>query len=154
MQRGILGTKAVIQIGFVVHDVEKAAKAFAEFFGVEAPSWSLSDPYEKTGCEYKGKPCFARSKNAFFQIGDQLDLELIEPGPEPSVWRDWLDERGEGVHHIAFFIHGMGERVLALEGAGIPLLQKAEFTGGRYAYMDATAGLKVILELLEIEGRG
>jgi pimeloyl-CoA synthetase len=31
----------------------------------------------------------------------------------------------------------------------MPLLQKGEYTGGRYAYIDASRDLKVIIELLE-----
>jgi methylmalonyl-CoA/ethylmalonyl-CoA epimerase len=31
----------------------------------------------------------------------------------------------------------------------MPLLQKGEYTGGRYAYIDTLRDLKVIIELLE-----
>ena len=43
----------------------------------------------------------------------------------------------------------MKEKISALEQEKMPLLQKGEYTGGRYAYMDSTKDLKVILELLE-----
>jgi len=33
-----------------------------------------------------------------------LSLELIEPVGGPSTWREFLDTRGEGVHHIAFHV--------------------------------------------------
>jgi methylmalonyl-CoA/ethylmalonyl-CoA epimerase len=32
---------------------------------------------------------------------------------------------------------------------GFPLIQKGEYTGGRYAYFDTVPGLKTVLELLE-----
>ena len=35
MEKGILGTKIVTQIGFVVNDIEKTSQAFADFLGVE-----------------------------------------------------------------------------------------------------------------------
>jgi hypothetical protein len=43
----------------------------------------------------------------------------------------------------------MKEKIAALEKNGMPLLQTGEYTGGRYAYVDANRDLKVVLELLE-----
>jgi 4-hydroxyphenylpyruvate dioxygenase-like putative hemolysin len=78
-----------------------------------------------------------------------LDIELIEPDSEPSTWREFLDTKGEGVHHIAFVVDGMKRRVEDLEAHGHPLQQRGEYTGGRYAYIDTTRTLKTIMELLE-----
>lgn len=74
---------------------------------------------------------------------------MIEPDEQPSIWRDYLNEHGEGPHHIAFVIDGMKEKITLLEKRGMPLAQKGEYTGGRYAYMDATRDLKLWIELLE-----
>jgi 4-hydroxyphenylpyruvate dioxygenase-like putative hemolysin len=76
-------------------------------------------------------------------------LELIEPNDEPSTWRDDLNKNGEGIHHIAFNIKGMKEIIGKLERNGMPLIQKGEYKGGRYAYIDANDTLKTVLELLE-----
>lgn len=149
MEKGILGTKIVTQIGFVVNDIEKTSQAFADFLGVEKPQWSLTDTIDKTHGEFNGQPCPARAKLAFFHVGEILDIELIEPDETPSVWRNVLNEKGEGVHHIAFVVNGMKEKILALEGNGMKLLQRGEYTGGRYAYIDCVDQLKTIVELLE-----
>ncbi len=149
MDKNILGTNVVAQIGFLVHDIEKSAKTFADFLGVDVPPIRMTDPLEKAQTRYKGKPSTARAKLAFFKIGPTIDLELIEPTQEPSTWRDDLNRKGEGVHHIAFIIKGMKEKIAKLEKNDVPLLQTGEYTGGRYAYLDATRDLKVILELLE-----
>ena len=148
MEKGILGTKIVTQIGFVVNDIEKTSQAFADFLGVEKPQWSLTDTIDKTHGEFNGQPCPARAKLAFFHVGETLDIELIEPDETPSVWRNVLNEKGEGVHHIAFVVNGMKEKILALEGNGMKLLQRGEYTGGRYAYIDCLDQLKTIVELL------
>ncbi len=65
------------------------------------------------------------------------------------TWREYLDEHGEGIHHIAFEIQGMGAKIATMAAADMPLLQKGEYAGGRYAYLDAAADLKCIIELLE-----
>ena len=46
MEKGILGTHIVTQIGFVVNDIEATSQAFADFLGVEKPQWSLTDSIE------------------------------------------------------------------------------------------------------------
>ena len=149
MKKGILGTHVVTQVGLLVHDIEKTAQVYADFLGVAKPEIRVTDVIEKSQAKFKGGPTKARAKLAFFKVGEGLDLELIEPDHEPSTWREDLDRRGEGVHHIAFRIKGMKEKVADLQQENMPLVQSAEYTGGRYAYVDAHRDLKVLIELLE-----
>lgn len=148
MENNILGTKLITQIGILVHDIEATSQAYAQFFGVEKPQCSITDEVDKTQTQYRGKRSAARAKLAFFDMGS-LQLELIEPDHNPSTWRESLDKNGEGPHHIAFVIEGMNEKIAVLERNQMPLLQKGEYTGGRYAYIDTLRDLKVIIELLE-----
>lgn len=149
MDKSFLGTQVVTQIGLVVNDIEETSQKYADFLGVDKPDFIITDVYDKAETKYMGSPTNARAKLAFFNVGPNLTIELIEPDHEPSTWRESLDKNGEGVHHIAFNIKGMKETILKLEGNNMPLLQKGEYTGGRYAYMDCLKDLKVILELLE-----
>ncbi|MCL2360800.1 MAG: VOC family protein [Defluviitaleaceae bacterium] len=149
MDKNILGTNVCVQVAMVVHDIEKTSQDFADFFGVEKPQWIITGPPEEAQTEYRGKPSNARAKLAFFPLGGNLSLELIEPDMEPSTWREGLDKNGEGIHHIAFTIKGMGDKIAKLEQNGMKLIQKGEYTGGRYAYIDAESTLKTVLELLE-----
>ncbi|MDK2902281.1 MAG: methylmalonyl-CoA/ethylmalonyl-CoA epimerase [Clostridiales bacterium] len=149
MDNGILGTTAVAQIGIIVNDIERTAKKFADFFGMEVPEITLTDTYDKTSAQYKGQPTEARSKLAFLHMSNSIDIELIEPDDQPSTWREFLNTHGEGIHHIAFVIKDMQGKVNKLAEIGMPLVQKGEYTGGRYAYIDSTADLKVMIELLE-----
>jgi catechol 2,3-dioxygenase-like lactoylglutathione lyase family enzyme len=148
MAHGLLGNNKMVQVGIIVRDIEKAAADYAEFFGIDRPKAHLTDAYESTEAEYKGKPTRARAKLAFMDFGS-LQVELIEPDEHQSTWREFLDEHGEGIHHIAFVIDGMKDRVATLSGKGFALDQKGEYTGGRYAYIDTRDTLKTIVELLE-----
>ena len=148
MSNNILGTQIVTQIGIIVHDVEKVAQSYAHFFGIEKPECFWTDTVDQAQTEFNGKSSVARAKLAFID-GGQLQIELIEPDHNPSTWREFLDEKGEGVHHIAFGIQGMKEKIELLHNNQMPLIQKGEYTGGRYAYMDTFNELKVLIELLE-----
>ena len=114
MNKQALDTNVICQIGLIVRNIERTAKAYL----------------------------------AFFQMGS-LSLELIEPVGKASTWKEFLDEHGEGVHHIAFLIKGMDKVLASLDEKGISTIQKGDYTGGRYAYVDSAPALGVILELLE-----
>ena len=148
MSNQTLGTTTVVQIGIIVGDIESKAQAWADVLGLPVPKVIITDTVNLAHTEYKGESTPARAKLAFFDLG-QVALELIEPIDGPSTWKDQLDQHGESLHHIAFFIKGMKEKVAYLEAKGIPLVQRGDYTGGRYAYLDGTARLGTILELLE-----
>ncbi len=143
-----LGSNVMCQVGLIVRDIEKSARAYADLFGMDVPAWSLTPPEEEVHTRYRGQPTQGRAKLAFFDMGS-LSLELIQPVGGPSTWQEFLDAHGEGVHHIAFEIKGMNGQIALLEGKGMPLVQRGEYTGGRYAYIDAVPQLAVVLELLE-----
>jgi len=145
---GLLGTKVITQIGILVNDIDKVSEAYASFFGVPKPEANWTDAIDKAQTEFNGEPSEARAKLAFFDMGS-LQLELIEPDQHPSTWRNYLNEHGEGPHHIAFQIEGMKEKIEVLGAKGFPLQQKGEYTGGRYAYIDTFHDLKILVELLE-----
>jgi methylmalonyl-CoA/ethylmalonyl-CoA epimerase len=139
----------VTQVGIIVKNIEKTLDAYMEVFQLnQRPDIIITDGQEKSNMRYRGQPSDAVAKLAFIHLG-QVDIELIEPVGEPSTWKEFLDNHGEGVHHIAFVIKGTDRVVAYLEGNGIPLVQRGDYTGGRYSYMDSAPKLGVILELLE-----
>lgn len=139
------------QIGFLVKDIEKTKQEFARFFDVPVPPTVNSGEYAVTKTEYRGQPApEAQCQMTFFYFGD-LQMELIQPNEAPSAWREYLEEHGEGLHHLAFNVKGMQKRIELCEGWGMHLLQKGEYRhgDGRYAFLDATDTLKFVVELLE-----
>lgn len=148
MSEPALGTNIVTQVGIVVRDIETKARAWSQILGLPMPDIIITDEYDKARTEYNGRPTPARAKLAFFNMG-QVSVELIEPIDGPSTWKDQLDAHGDSIHHIAFVIKGMADRIAYLAGNGVPLVQRGEYTGGRYAYLDGTAQLGAVLELLE-----
>jgi catechol 2,3-dioxygenase-like lactoylglutathione lyase family enzyme len=143
-----LGTTAVTQIGIVVRDIEASARAWADTLGLPMPQITTSPPVDVAHTAYEGQTTTARVKQAFFHLGS-LDIELLEPVGEPSTWHDQLTRHGNSLHHIAFRINGMGDKLAYLAARDIPLIQSGEWPGGRYAYVDGTANLGLVLELLE-----
>lgn len=140
------------QVGFIVRDIEEAKKRFAVLFGCEIPPTNLCGNYETAKTEYKGRPApEAKSKLAFFDLVPGVQLELIEPNEEPSTWREYLEEHGEGMHHIAFQVKDMDHVIAECEKEGMTLEQRGQYDdgSGQYAYLSGYKDFKCVIELLE-----
>ena len=141
------GKGEVTQIGFVVKNIEKASEKWASILGFsEIPKPIITDEFEKANTHFEGKPSRAQAKLAFFRM-ENITIELIEPIGKQSTWYEHLKKYGEGVHHIAFGVEGMTENENELKKNGGVVLQKGDFTGGSYSYVDMPE-VGVIFELL------
>ncbi|MCR5475349.1 MAG: VOC family protein [Lachnospiraceae bacterium] len=148
---GVLGTHLIAQVGFIVEDVEKTKKEWADFLGLPVPETQPIGDYEVTQTRYRGEPApEAYCYMAFFDVNPGLQIELIQPNDKPSTWRDFLNEKGEGMHHLAFSVKDSAARVADAEAAGLKLIQHGTYGdgGGEYNYLEAPH-LKCIIELLE-----
>jgi catechol 2,3-dioxygenase-like lactoylglutathione lyase family enzyme len=149
---GLLDTNVIIQVGFIVKDVEECKKKWAGFFGIPVPPTVGAGDYEVTQTRYRGEGApNAKCQMAFFDAGPNMQLELIQPNGEKSTWQDFLDEHGEGIHHLAFQVKGMKKVIETCEKEGLKCVQQGKYgdSSGEYAYLDTEKEYKCIIELLE-----
>lgn len=113
-------------VSFAVRDVDHTAQVFADVFGVEAPPSTIyrDIPY---GPRFPGKVMHAKSTNVRV---NGVSFEFIEPLEGDSPWKDFIDERGEGIHHVGFNVPNVQQAREALEAKGGTWTQ---------AYMDFAA---------------
>ena len=140
------------QVGYIVKDIEESKKKFAVLFGCKVPVNIECGKYEVTKTVYRGRPTpEAACIMAFFTLSDEVQMELIQPNEAPSTWREYLDEKGEGIHHIAFRCTNMDAVISDCEEAGMTLVQRGQYgdASGRYAYLDGNNDYKCMIELLE-----
>lgn len=150
-EKGMVPNHQMLHIGIVVRDIEKSRAQWVKFLGLEnAPNIVVATGHEANPTQYRGHPSTAQAKLVFMTL-DNLQVELIEPiGDEPSHWREFLETKGEGVHHIAFEVKGMGEQYLEnYAEAGIATAQHGGWDTGEYGYMDTMKALGVTVELIE-----
>ena len=142
-----LSSNSVGHIGLIVRDIEESAKKYEKFFGIRVPGIGETATADKTHIVYRGGPTQARAKLCHIPMGP-IRIELIQPLGGPSVWKDFLDSKGEGVQHVAFDVKDADAEVARLEAEGFKVVQRGDFEGGCYIYVDTTAELGVCLELL------
>lgn len=150
MTEPILNAALFCQVGLVVHDIEASVRRWCTVLGCATPEIVETSGYAISEVTLRGERCDAMAKLAFLDAG-QVQIELIQPDDQPSVWREHLDSKGEGVHHIAFKVKDTGATVARLSGEGMPVAQQGLYSSrdGMYTYLDSTSQLGVMIELLE-----
>jgi len=145
-----LQNRKLAQVAIVVHDIESAIDKWTTLLGCDRPSKMTTEPGLTRNQEVDRQPSDAQAHLAFFDLGG-VQLELIQPLGGESSWQKILDERGEGVHHIAFWTEDMKQTQAALAPFG-PLWHIGDMGGGgQFAYFKTETELGVTLEILEAD---
>lgn len=110
--------------------------------------------YEQTlGAVFEGVEVVAdqKVKVGFFRVGD-VRLELLEPTDPSSTVATFLEKRGEGLHHIAYTVEGIQDRIGELKNAGIRMIDDAPRAGAHHmniAFLHPKSSHGVLTELCE-----
>jgi len=82
-----------------------------------------------------GLKCYAieevkdqKVKTAFFMIG-QTKIELLESTEPDGPVGKFIEKKGEGIHHIAFAVTDVDEKLKETEAKGIRLIDKVSRKG-------------------------
>jgi len=114
----------LVQIGVVVRDLDRAIAVLSEVFGI-GPFRTIDwPPADRTDIRkfYYGKPGNFTARMAFTELGP-VELELIQPLEGKSVWANFLEKHGEGIHHIRFNVPDLEPMIEYLAGHNIGVAQ-------------------------------
>jgi len=132
------------QVAYVVSDVAEAEARFQQWLGV--PSWfRMANMEFGADCSLRGRPSDSAAHLSIGWLRD-TQVELIEPLRGESLYQEFLDAKGPGLHHIAFDVPDFDATIAMLSGAGLDLLAKGRVgPGSEFAYFDCeTAGASVV----------
>jgi methylmalonyl-CoA/ethylmalonyl-CoA epimerase len=126
------------QVAVVVRDLEPAMEAYSRVLGWG--HWRVYDFNElpHTDTTVRGEPVNYTMRTAVTNVGG-VDFELVEPGEGPSQYREFLAEKGEGLHPIMCQDDGGSDSVTArlVEHGVAPLMGgSVGDAGASYAYFD------------------
>ncbi|MBS2969549.1 methylmalonyl-CoA epimerase [Metabacillus sp. KIGAM252] len=93
-------------------------------------------------------------KVAFLDAGNQK-IELLEPTSSDSPVARFIEKRGEGIHHIAYKVDNIDERIAELSKQGIMMIDHAPRLGAggasiAFLHPKSTGG--TLTELCEKKG--
>ncbi|HKM45041.1 MAG TPA: methylmalonyl-CoA epimerase [Dysgonamonadaceae bacterium] len=90
-------------------------------------------------------------KTAFFKVG-QTKIELLEPTSEDSTIAKFIENRGEGVHHIAYATNDIKKALAKADEKGVQLIDKEPRKGAEglnIAFLHPKSTGRVLTELCE-----
>ena len=147
---GILGRQLMIsQVAVVVRDLEKTMEQYTKLLGWGPWNVYRHEPPRLHDTIVRGERVGYTMLGAETHVGD-IGFELLQPLTGPSIYSEWLDQHGEGLHHVAVMLHDLDESTelkRRFGDIGAPVLM-----GGRigetieFYYLDTEPSLKIILE--------
>jgi methylmalonyl-CoA/ethylmalonyl-CoA epimerase len=129
--------KAINHIGIAVHSIEAQRPFYEQTLGaVFERAEEVADQKVRVG---------------FFRVGD-VRLELLEPTDPSSTVATFLEKRGQGVHHIAYTVDALEDRIAELKQAGIRMIDEVPRPGSHQlliAFVHPKSSQGVLTELCE-----
>jgi hypothetical protein len=139
------------QIGIVVRDLEAACHRYSALWRCGPWRVFTYSPAILSHQMYRGETSKFAVRIALNPTTPQI--ELLQPLAGPSVYDDWLDRRGEGLHHLAVYVEDADEAVGSLAAVGYRVLQEGRGFGlegdGAFVYFDTEHDLGYLLEVVQ-----
>ncbi|KAJ9494538.1 hypothetical protein LTR99_003522 [Exophiala xenobiotica] len=119
----------VIEICIVTRDHKRTIEGLLRL-GIGPWKTYTFQPSNTTNQTYRGKPaeftikvCFAQAQNVVW--------ELMQPVSGPSIFQEFLDKHGEGIHHVAHDCNNIPweERLAGFQARGFELVQSGSWQG-------------------------
>ena len=128
--------KKIDHIGIAVRSIEEAIKLYTEVLGLEVKEIEVvADQKVRT---------------AIISVGE-TNIELMEPIGSDGPVAKYLENRGEGMHHLSLEVNDIEGALETMVNKGIPLVDEKPrmgVGGNRIAFLHPK-GTKVLIELVE-----
>ena len=128
-------------VGIVVRDIEASSRIYGDALGVEVPPPVLAEGVPVP--PGRGAATAVKRTNL---VKNNVRIELVEPVGATGPWHEFLNERGEGVHHLGFTVEDVEAAVAFLQDKRGQWVLGAE--GVDFAYVDMPPEFGVTLEVM------
>lgn len=137
----------ITQVAVVVNDLKATMKRYHEVMGWGP--WSVYEhkPPVLHKTEVRGRPVKYTMLGAEVHC-DPIDFEILQPLEGPSIYKEFLKEKGEGLHHVSVVNpkHDVHKALADFEKEGIGVLMSGALEDIEFYYMDTDPVLKMVAE--------
>lgn len=124
-------------IGIAVKNLEESIKYYEEVLGLKC--YNIEEVKDQ------------KVKTAFLKVGE-VKIELLEStDPEGPIGK-FIEKKGEGIHHIAFAVENIEEKLKKAEEKGVRLIDTTSRKGAEgldIAFLHPKSTFGVLTELCE-----
>jgi len=139
-----LGLGDPYHVGIAVWDLDRAIADLEGTLG--AGPWGTLEA--EVPAIYRGAETLTGIRSAFARTGLMI-IELVQPTGGGFTAQTFLDERGEGIYHLGYWVDDMADALRRAEGTGIGVDWATPSDGLPFAvYLDAARTLGVHIELV------
>jgi hypothetical protein len=136
-----------VQIAWVTPDLDVTEPALTALLGVRKWIRLPGIHFAPDTCTYRGRPADFVADISLSYAGD-TQLELIAPVSGQSIYTEFLDRAGSGLHHVCIEVDDI-DRAIAERDAEV--VQRGVMPGGmEFAYLSAEAAGVPYLEIAHI----
>lgn len=132
--------KKLDHVAIVVRDMEEALGFFRDTLGL--PCSEVKELHGQGGF---------RTLLVFVNLGN-AELELMQPLQEGDTIGRFLNERGEGLHHLCFEIDSLPRAAADLQAKGVKLRYQGQHRSGKLDFLYPQECKGVLIEVLEKPG--
>jgi hypothetical protein len=139
-----LGLGDPYHVGIAVWDLDEAMTRLSRTLGVER--WGTLEA--EVPSTYRGNETVATIRSAYARSGP-IYLELVQPAGGAFTAQTFLDERGEGIYHLGYWVEDIDFALKSADALGIGIDWMFPSSGSPLAvYLDASQTLGVHIELV------
>jgi len=143
--------KGIAQIALVVKDLEKTVEQYYETFGIGPWHFYTYGKPLVRHMSRNGCPTEYKMRVALSYLGP-LRIELIEQLEGDTVYKDFIEKHGYGVHHVGVLVDDMENALDRARTAGFQMTMDGVGFGadgdGHYAYLDTERSIGMTIELI------
>jgi methylmalonyl-CoA/ethylmalonyl-CoA epimerase len=140
-----------LQICVVVENLDEAMKRYSDLLGI-GPFLIYSVDSTELGVTREGEPTDYKVRVGMAKLGGAV-LELLENLRGQTIWKDFYDKHGEGMHHIGLFVKNYPVALAAFVDRGFKITVDGPIAGeartGRFTYIESQERLGTTFELLD-----
>ncbi len=129
-------------IGYLTRDLERTIRNLQKYFGLES--------FTKMLPNYFNKVCYGRPEDFQYQLAfsraGNIVYELIQVLQGKTVYQEFLETHGEGIHHLGYETSNLAGWIEAYKKDGIETIMSAERIGLKFAYFNTP---EIVVELIE-----
>ncbi len=144
----VLPGMRITQVAVVVKDLRKTMEAYHKTLGWGP--WSVYEhkPPSLHHTILHGKPTEYTMLGAEVHC-DPIDFEILQPLEGPSIYKEFLDQHGEGLHHVSVVnpVEKVDKSLEDFKKKGIDVLMSGRLGEDiSFFYMDTEPVLKMVAE--------